>query len=342
MRSLRLLPLAIVSAISLPAAAEGGCTSLSDNCAEVGKWQVSIGVGAGLRTNPVINRKDIPLVVLPEISYTGKRFFVQNLDIGWTLLESPRHSVNLLLTPGYDQIFFHRWNPGNFVVSTTYLVSPAPPDMSVRQDSVDQQPPPQIPGQDDNPPPGILGLKSAVADNTGVSYSAAITQETDASAERTATTLQLVDMSRLHKRRTAALAGLEYNLDMDDWSLQSQWLQDISNQHQGQEIRVSFTRYYRWQRHGLSLSLGANWQSREVVDYYYGIRPDEVSNEQSVYIGKAGVSGLASLEWRYALSENWTLRFHTSYRQLAKEIRNSPLINEDQVITSFIGGVYHF
>ena len=42
------------------------------------------------------------------------------------------------------------------------------------------------------------------------------------------------------------------------------------------------------------------------------------------------------------LTERWDLRVLTSYRILPDEISASPLINDNKVITVFVGGVYHF
>jgi len=78
-------------------------------------WQLSLGFGLGIRTNPVMDNDDIPLIVIPHISYQGEHFFIQNLDFGYTLFENDRQQINVLLTPSYDQIFFNKWDINNFV-----------------------------------------------------------------------------------------------------------------------------------------------------------------------------------------------------------------------------------
>lgn len=78
-------------------------------------WQFSIGVGLGVRTNPVMDNDDIPLIILPQFSYQGEHFFIQNLDIGYSLFENDKQQFNVLLTPSYDQIFFNEWDISNFV-----------------------------------------------------------------------------------------------------------------------------------------------------------------------------------------------------------------------------------
>jgi outer membrane protein len=64
-----------------------------------------------------LSESDIPLVVVPQISYYGKRFFLENFDLGVTLFENERHTLNLLASPGYDRVFFYRHDLQNVFVS---------------------------------------------------------------------------------------------------------------------------------------------------------------------------------------------------------------------------------
>ncbi len=81
---------------------------------EVGDWRVNLGLGLGMRSNPLHGGEDNPLVLLPEVSYYGERFFLKNLEMGFTLFEDDRHQFSALITPGYDQMYFNRWDPFNF------------------------------------------------------------------------------------------------------------------------------------------------------------------------------------------------------------------------------------
>ena len=109
--------LAIAAAAGPPAAhAQTPCKAPSADCIAVGDLQVSLSFGYGTRTNPVVGRDDIPLFVIPYLSYYGKRFFLESLEPGVTLYESDAHTFNLIATPGYDRVFFSRNDPQNIVV----------------------------------------------------------------------------------------------------------------------------------------------------------------------------------------------------------------------------------
>jgi outer membrane protein len=91
-----------------PVAAQTSCTTPSADCAVVGEWNISVGLGLGRRSNPVQDNSDIPLMVVPQISYYGERFFLENLELGFTLFESDAHTFSLIAAPGYDRVFFYR------------------------------------------------------------------------------------------------------------------------------------------------------------------------------------------------------------------------------------------
>lgn len=136
--------LALIPAGSALAANQDDCQGPSNDCVAVGGWNLSISFGAGVRTNPVVHESAIPLVVVPTFSYYGKRFFLDNLDAGVTLLDSDRSTLSLVASPGYDRVFFYHSDPQNIFVtgfanslqvpgSTTTLVNRTNADGTVVQ-----------------------------------------------------------------------------------------------------------------------------------------------------------------------------------------------------------------
>jgi outer membrane protein len=115
----RLGVFAIIAALNQVHATEGDeeCQGPTDDCVAVGRWNFSVALGAGVRTNPLVHGADIPLVVIPQFSYYGKRFFIDNLDIGLTLVERGANTFNLIATPGYDRVYFYRNDLQNFFIT---------------------------------------------------------------------------------------------------------------------------------------------------------------------------------------------------------------------------------
>ncbi|TQV86898.1 MipA/OmpV family protein [Aliikangiella coralliicola] len=97
--------------------AEEPCQKESDDCTAVDTWAFGVATGLGIRTNPLVDGDDIPLVILPSISYYGDNFFINNLDFGYTFHQSEEWMFSLLATPSYDRVFFERWDVGNILVN---------------------------------------------------------------------------------------------------------------------------------------------------------------------------------------------------------------------------------
>jgi outer membrane protein len=114
---LSFLPIVLGLAGAQAAGAADDCRGPSTDCVAVGRWNFSVGLGAGARTNPLVGSKTIPLVVVPQFSYYGKRFFIDDLDLGFTLADNDGITFNLVASPGYDRVFFYRSDLQNVFVS---------------------------------------------------------------------------------------------------------------------------------------------------------------------------------------------------------------------------------
>jgi outer membrane protein len=122
---------ATATASAAPASPRDDCDADSPDCVAVGKWNVSVGLGAGVRTNPLVHGQDLPLAVVPQISYYGKRFYIDDLDVGFTAVDGETNTLSIIASPGYDRIFFYRSDLQNIFVNvggaSRTNPSPVPP-----------------------------------------------------------------------------------------------------------------------------------------------------------------------------------------------------------------------
>lgn len=430
-------------AVMQQAVAEDASPALKcvNDCVPVGQWQFNLALGAGLRQNPLLHKSDTPLILLPEVSYYGERFFLKNLEFGFTLFESTRHQLHLLGTPSIDQMYFNRWDPLNFTDSAGFASShtlaapPTPVAQSPRAYSVTLNgavlaapgggagaaPPPPASNEgfenggtsssssssvsnindSDWGDGGVLSAGIRINGAQLVSSSASIvgregniitvnqldggTLAIDGLSERDVLQLngesfvfteavgseQVVYLDNLslrantvsseppevvhqptadetviqeiRRRRVAGLAGLEYLYSGSRVNLHLQALTDVTSVHHGQELRLAMIFPWQYHNHRWAATLGANYQSYEVLDYYYGLGETEVAHPLYVYqIDRGGWSQMLRLDWQMALSRRWSLRAMAQYKHLNSDVRRSPLVSESGVGSVFIGGVYHF
>jgi MipA family protein len=132
MRNMYLACVLAAAASAARASPVGDCDSDLPDCVAVGKWNVSLALGAGVRSNPLVRGQDLPLVVVPQFSYYGKRFYIDNLDVGFTLIDGVTNTLSLIASPGYDRLFFYRSDLQNIFVQLAASPPPMGPPPAVR------------------------------------------------------------------------------------------------------------------------------------------------------------------------------------------------------------------
>jgi outer membrane scaffolding protein for murein synthesis (MipA/OmpV family) len=144
------------------------------------------------------------------------------------------------------------------------------------------------------------------------------------------------------RRSFAVDGGLEI-IYTDDWGdLQLQVLSDISFTHKGFEVWASYA--YPWQHENWKLvpSLGINWKSSNLLNYYYGVRGGEETSVRSAYTATSGFNSFVKLSLSYRINDNWGIVGVAEYETLSRSIRLSPIVDRQSIETLFIGIMYNF
>jgi outer membrane protein len=272
--------LLLVNTMSWSAEESDSCKAASADCVPVGHWNFSVSLGAGVRTNPLAEGQDIPLVVIPQFSYYGKRFFIDDLDLGFTLAENDNNSFNLIASPGYDRVYFYRTDLQNIFING-------------------------LPSGEVAPVTGPVGPSTPGA----VQFPA-------------------------RKRRVTYLAGPEWTFKYGGITGQLDFLHEITDQNQGNEIRAAVGMPLFERRGILSANLGFTWNSAAIVNYYYGA--------SNVYQGGSALDPFIKLGYTLPLRGKWHFNAFAEYERLAGSIANSPIVAEHHVATIFVGAVYAF
>lgn len=312
--------------VSFKTMAASPCDPEEPECVPIGKWDFSLSLGYGSRSNPVISNDSVPIVLLPGVSYYGERFFWDNDFIGYTLNDSPTHMFNVIGTISYDQVFFNRWGVGNFFIESGFSNSSISGDFSGISFNGD-------------------GGESKYDDNAGRNLYASnfpnrinpLTEEEQALREA-----EVIDLDELHDRDVSGLLGLEYLYLNGNWSVAFQLLQDVSSVNDGKQARISGSYGFMSGRSLWNFTGGLEWKDSKTLDYYYGIREDEVDNPENAYHVRGDASYYVKADWEYRFNENWSWMAVVHQRWLGSDIQDSPLIEESTVTTVFTGGVYHF
>lgn len=313
------------------------CTDENRDCSVVGQWQFSLAIGLGGRTNPLLEGDDIPLFILPKVSYYGERFFWETTTLGFTLLESEHQNFNLVATVGFDQMYFNDWSIGNFVLEGGSFAFSAAGDNRIPENSPpsDMESTPftdtSTPDTDDKDDgPNEFFHKPAFVVQSGEDAGTGRLFDIE------------VNYNDLGPRRMAGLAGIEYNAYAGNTAFSVQALQDFTSVHNGREIRLGVDHRLQVGGNAYTLAIGAVWQDNNIVDYYYGVDLDEVHYQELVYTPGSSLTPYLRFDWNRTLGKHWTLQASLQQKWFGSTITNSPLVDKHYSTSVFIGGVYHF
>lgn len=317
--------LAVVFLTPMTSAAEQHCQQQPHECVAIGQWQVSLGVGLGGRSNPLVGGSDIPILLLPQASYYGERFFFDTTTLGFSLHEGRHQSLALVTTLGFDQMYFSDLSVGNFALDRSggnFALSSAAQNQAINGDK--------------KPPQDNTFTPNTVDQNGPNEFFHGRPSATEKSPE-------LVTLDGLSPRRLALLGGIEYGAYYQSTGVSVQLLSDLIGVHRGQEIRAGLDQRLYQGHNRFTVAGGVVWQNDDLVDYYYGLKAGELGqNPDLTYQAGDSVTPYVRLDWQRPLAKSWTLQASLQQKWFGRAIKESPLVERDGSTTVFVGGVYHF
>jgi outer membrane protein len=84
-----------------PAEQSAGPTATQES-----RWRLGAALGYGLRSNPLVQSDDIPIIVDVDIAWFGEHFFFDNGDFGLTVANNDTLTASLVSRFNSDRVFF--------------------------------------------------------------------------------------------------------------------------------------------------------------------------------------------------------------------------------------------
>lgn len=91
------------------------CAADEDVCVEPGKFQLSVALGAGQRSNPLYDGDSFPMLILPDFSYYADSWFIDNGTLGYSLQQNERFAASIVMRLNAEKGYFQRWFAGNLM-----------------------------------------------------------------------------------------------------------------------------------------------------------------------------------------------------------------------------------
>lgn len=274
-----------------------------ESCIEKSSWQLGIALGVGVRTNPLVDGDNIPLVILPDIAWYGEKAYFDNGELGYQWLNQPKFAFETFLTLDRESAFFRFLHPAN-------ILSPTEGSSSVTSPSFPETP--DFSGPTDSDKEDILNNQRSLS------------------------------IDDIATRKWAVHGGLRghYFSSVGEWQLAL--LQDISNVHNGQLLALQYSRRWLWRDFHMRLRLGTDWKSADLLDYYYGVSQKDTTLSEYYFNSKSGWQTYLSINVLKPINENWSWLAKMSYRRLPNSLTDSPLIEQNSISSVFLGVAYRF
>jgi len=154
------------------------------------------------------------------------------------------------------------------------------------------------------------------------------------------------DLDGMSDRKNTLDIGTELWLGGSEGKIGLDWLSDVLGKHKGHEVRLTYVKPFRAafgiKELNLRPILGFSWRSKNLNNYYFGVRPDEVLANRAFYKSGSAINPYIGVSLDYQLNKRWSIFSLLRNEWLADEITNSPIIDQNKVSSVILGLVYNF
>ncbi|KPQ26437.1 MULTISPECIES: MipA/OmpV family protein [unclassified Halomonas] len=150
-------------------------------------------------------------------------------------------------------------------------------------------------------------------------------------------------LNGMSEREGGFWAGAKVEWKSDIVDVGAEWLSDVSGNSDGQRFDLGLERTWEFGEHVmLTPHLGASWQDDKNVDYYFGVRDNEVRFDRPAYSGESAINIEAGVRGVYQFDEHHSVLIGVEVTSLADEIKDSPLVDRSTQNAVLAGYLYTF
>lgn len=150
-------------------------------------------------------------------------------------------------------------------------------------------------------------------------------------------------LTGMDERKSSREAGINAVWTTQPITISAAYYTDVSGESDGDSATLSFAHPFRVsERWRITPSVSAEWLDVDVVGYYYGVKPNEVTATRPGYNGNTSINLRVGVTVNYGLTRAWSLFGGVGYTRLGSGITDSPIVINDHVSSVHLGGGWIF
>jgi len=150
-------------------------------------------------------------------------------------------------------------------------------------------------------------------------------------------------MVGMARREFGTDVGIGAQVAVGSGKAYAEFLRDAGNVSEGSELRLGY-RYERWWQGRLRVRPYAtlSWRDEKLNNYYYGVRPEEVTPDRPAYAAGDGINTEIGVQAVYRLTEQYQLLAGFALSRASSEVRGSPVVDQGTVPSVTLGLLWRF
>lgn len=146
-------------------------------------------------------------------------------------------------------------------------------------------------------------------------------------------------LTGLDDREGSYDAGVRIAVTMpwEGGSLGAKLVTDVGDKSNGQEADVYLSQKIKGETWSLTPSAGVRFQSTQMVGYYYQVQSHEVAANRAEYDPDNALNYFGDATFVLGIAEDWVLIAKAGMEGLSSEIKDSPIVDEDYLLSGLLG-----
>jgi outer membrane protein len=132
----------------------------------------------------------------------------------------------------------------------------------------------------------------------------------------------------MQERKFSMDAGLGLSYERHDWKIGLSGMFDVLGRSKGYEAKANISRVFRKGPIFFEPSIAVSYLDSKHVDYYYGVKADEINQFTSQYQGESAINSTLSLSIATPIFLGGFTRFAIDYTFYGSAITDSPLVED--------------